>query len=103
MIADTLAAAKDAAEQVQIDYEVLPAVVDPAKAQATGAPQIHEVAPDNTIYQWHLGDKEATDAAFASAKHVTELDLVNNRLVPNAIEPRAAIAEYDAGTDSFTL
>ena len=82
----------------KIDYEVLPAVVDPAKAQASGAPQIHEVAPGNTIYQWHLGDKQATDAAFASAKHVATLDLVNNRLVPNAIEPRAAIAEYDAGS-----
>jgi carbon-monoxide dehydrogenase large subunit len=103
VIADTLEAAKDAAEQVQIDYEVLPAVVDPAKAQASGAPQIHEVAPGNTIYQWHLGDKQATDAAFASAKHVATLDLVNNRLVPNAIEPRAALAEYDAGSDSFTL
>jgi aerobic carbon-monoxide dehydrogenase large subunit len=103
VIADTLEAAKDAAEQVQIDYEVLAAVVDPAKAQASGAPQIHEVAPGNTIYQWHLGDQQATDAAFASAKHVATLDLVNNRLVPNAIEPRAALAEYDAGSDSFTL
>ncbi len=103
VIADSLEAAKDAAEHVQIDYEVLPAMVDPAKAQASGAPQIHEVAPGNTIYQWHLGDKQATDAAFASAKHVATLDVVNNRLVPNAIEPRAAIAEYDAGVDSFTL
>src|SRR5262244_2127621 len=103
VIADTLAEAKDAAEQVKVDYEVLPAVADPGKAKAAGAPQIHEVAPNNTIYQWHLGDKQATDAAFASGKHVAKLDLINNRLVPNAIEPRAAIAEYDAGTDSFTL
>src|SRR5215218_506988 len=103
VIADSLAEARDAAEEVTVDYEVLPAVADPAQAKKAGAPQIHEVAPNNTIYEWHLGDKQKTDAAFASAKHVAQLDLTNNRLVPNAIEPRAAIAEYDAGTDSFTL
>ena len=103
VLADSLAEARDAAEQVRVDYEALPAVADPAKAKDAGAPQIHEVAPRNTIYEWHLGDKQATDAAFASAKHVAKLDLINNRLVPNAIEPRAAIAEYDSGTDSFTL
>jgi carbon-monoxide dehydrogenase large subunit len=103
VVAETLAQAKDAAEKVSVDYEVLPAVADPAKAQAAGAPQIHEIAPNNTIYQWHLGDPKAIEAAFTSAKHVTRLDIVNNRLVPNAIEPRAAIAEYDAGSDSLTL
>jgi carbon-monoxide dehydrogenase large subunit len=103
VIAETQGQAKDAAEKVVVDYEVLTAVVDPAKAQAAGAPQIHEVAPNNTIYQWHLGDQKATEAAFASANHVTKLDIINNRLVPNAMEPRAAIAEYDAGNDSLTL
>jgi aerobic carbon-monoxide dehydrogenase large subunit len=103
VIAETLAQAKDAAEKVNVDYEVLPAVADPAKAQAAGAPQIHDIAPNNTIYQWHLGDPKAVDAAFKAAKHVTRLDIVNNRLVPNAIEPRAAIADYDPGTESFTL
>ncbi len=103
VIAETLAQAKDAAERVKVDYELLPAVTDPAKAQASGVPQIHEVAPRNTIYQWHLGDAAATEAAFKAAKHVTRLDLINNRLVPNAIEPRAAIGEYDAGTGNFTL
>ena len=103
VIAETLAQAKDAAEQVNVDYEVLPAVGDPAQAQADSAPQIHEVASKNTIYQWHLGDKSKTDAAFQAAAHVTRLDLVNNRLVPNAIEPRAAIGEYDSGTGHFTL
>jgi carbon-monoxide dehydrogenase large subunit len=72
-------------------------------AQAQGAPQIHEVAPRNTIYQWQLGDAAATDAAFSSARHVTRLEFVNNRLVPNAIEPRAAIGEYDTGADALTL
>ena len=103
VIAETLAQAKDAAEKVQVDYEVLPAVADPAKAQAAGAPQLHEVAPNNTIYQWSLGDAKAIDTAFQSAKHVSRLDIVNNRLVPNAIEPRAAIGEYDSGTAHFTL
>jgi aerobic carbon-monoxide dehydrogenase large subunit len=103
VVAETLAQAKDAAEHVMVDYEVLPAVADPAQAQANGAPQIHEVAPANTIYQWHLGDPKAVAAAFQSAKHVTKLDIVNNRLVPNAMEPRAAIGEYDSGTDCFTL
>jgi carbon-monoxide dehydrogenase large subunit len=103
VIGETLAAAKDAAEKVKVDYEALPAVADPAKARSSGAPQIHEVAPNNSIYQWALGDAAAVDAAFKSARHVTRLDFINNRLAPNAIEPRAAIAEYDSGTDSLTL
>ncbi len=103
VIAETLGQAKDAGEKVKVDYEVLPAVADPAKAQAAGAPLIHDVAPNNTIYQWHLGDQKATEAAFKSAKHVTKLDIINNRLVPNAMEPRAAIADYDAGNDILTL
>jgi aerobic carbon-monoxide dehydrogenase large subunit len=103
VIAATLSQAKDAAEKVRCDFEVLPAVADPAEAQQNSAPQIHEVAPGNTIYQWHLGDANAVAAAFKTAKHVTKLDIRNNRLVPNAMEPRAAIGEYDAGNDSFTL
>jgi carbon-monoxide dehydrogenase large subunit len=102
VIAETLAQAKDAAEAIAVDYEVLPAVVAGAEAQRS-AVQVHEVAPDNTVYRWHLGDKGAVDQAFARARHVTKLDLANNRLVPNPIEPRAAIGEYDAGIDSFTL
>ncbi|HEY2186117.1 MAG TPA: xanthine dehydrogenase family protein molybdopterin-binding subunit [Xanthobacteraceae bacterium] len=103
VIAETLAQAMDAAEKVKVDYEVLPAAADPAKAQADGVPQIHEVAPRNTIYRWHIGDAAAAESAFRSANHVTKLELVNNRLVPNAIEPRAAIGEYDAGSDTLTL
>jgi carbon-monoxide dehydrogenase large subunit len=103
VIAETAALAKDAAEKVVVDYEVLPAVIDPAKAAAKGAPQIHESVPNNTIYNWHIGDSDATAAAFKSAKHVTTLEFINNRLVPNAMEPRAALADYDAGSDSFTL
>ncbi len=101
VIADTLSQARDAAEKIVVDYGVLPAVADPAKA--VGGPNIHDAAPDNTVYNWHLGDKAATDAAFASAAHVTKLDLVNNRLIPNPMEPRAAVGDYDSGTDTITL
>ena len=103
VIAETLAQARDAAEKVNVDYDVLPAAVDVATAQNAGQPQIHAEAPNNTVYQWHLGDKAKVDAAFAAAKHVTKIDLVNNRLIPNAIEPRAAIGDYDSGQESFTL
>src|SRR5215475_9269935 len=101
VVASTYAQARDGAEKVKVDYEVLPAVIDPAKTQS--GPQIHDVAPKNTIYEWSLGDAKAVDAAFANARHVTKLDIINNRLVPNAIEPRAALAEYDAGTGHLTL
>ena len=101
VIAETQAQGRDAAEKVNVDYEVLPSVTDPAKAKL--GPQIHEVAPNNTIYEWSIGDAKAVDAAFAAAKHITKLDIVNNRLVPNAIEPRVALAEYDAGNDALTL
>jgi carbon-monoxide dehydrogenase large subunit len=103
VIGETLAQAKDAAELVSVDYDVLPAAVDVATAQNAGQPQIHAEAPNNTVYQWHLGDKAKVDAAFASAKHVTKIELTNNRLIPNAIEPRAAIGEYDSGQESLTL
>ncbi|NBU13467.1 MAG: xanthine dehydrogenase family protein molybdopterin-binding subunit [Alphaproteobacteria bacterium] len=101
VIADTYAQAKDAAEKIVVDYQVLPAVVDMNKAKSSAA--IHDVAPDNVVYDWHLGDKAATDAAFSKAKHVTKIDLVNNRLIPNAMEPRAAIGDFDAGTGVYTL
>jgi aerobic carbon-monoxide dehydrogenase large subunit len=102
VIAESLDQAKDAAALVNVDYEVLPAVVDTASARsATTA--VHDVAPDNTCYVWAIGDKTAVDTAFATAKHVTTLELINNRLIPNAIEPRAAVAQYARGDDSYTL
>jgi carbon-monoxide dehydrogenase large subunit len=103
VIAETYAQARDAAEKVVVDYSPLPAAADTASASKPGAPQVHAEAPNNTVYNWHLGDKAATDAAFQRAKHVTRLDIVNNRLIPNAMEPRAAVGDYDAGTESFTL
>ncbi|MGP1253436.1 MAG: xanthine dehydrogenase family protein molybdopterin-binding subunit [Kiloniellales bacterium] len=101
VIAETLAAARDAAELVEVDYEELPVVVD-LSAAGTGE-QLHDEAPGNLCYDWELGDKAAVDAAFAQAAHVSKLDLVNNRLIPNAMEPRAAIGEYDPGTDNYTI
>jgi len=103
VIADTYEQALEAAGKVDVDYGELPAVSDTANAAKPGQPQIHDVAPNNTVFNWALGDKAATGAGFASAKHVTKLDLVNNRLIPNAMEPRAAVGEYDAGTDTLTL
>ncbi len=101
VIAETLAQARDAAELIDVDYDVLPSVTDAAKAK--GGTALHEAAPDNTCYVWALGDKSATDAAFAKAAHVTKLDFVNNRLVPNAIEPRSANASYSRADDGYTL
>jgi aerobic carbon-monoxide dehydrogenase large subunit len=103
VIADSYAQAKDGAEKMVIDYGVLPAVVDTASAAKTGQTQIHSYAPLNTVFNWHVGDKAPTDAAFAKAAHITTLDLVNNRTIPNAMEPRAALGEYDSGTDVQTL
>jgi len=103
VIADSYLQAKDAGELLEVDYDVLPAVVDVANARKKGAPALHENAPDNTCYVWALGDKAAVDKAFASAHHVTKLDFVNNRLIPNAVEPRAALASYSRADDSYTL
>ncbi|MEO6929596.1 MAG: molybdopterin cofactor-binding domain-containing protein, partial [Casimicrobiaceae bacterium] len=103
VVAETIAQAKDAAEMVDVDYEVLPAVVNVVDALAAKAPQLHVEAPGNRCYHWELGDKAAVDAAFASATHVTKIDIVNNRLIPNAIEPRAANATYNAADDAYTL
>jgi carbon-monoxide dehydrogenase large subunit len=103
VIAESYWQAKDAAETIEVDYEVLPAVVDVAAARKKGAPAIHDIAPDNTCYVWGLGDKGAVDKAFASAHHVTRLEFINNRLIPNAIEPRAAIGSYNRADESYTL
>jgi aerobic carbon-monoxide dehydrogenase large subunit len=101
VVAETLEQARDAAEKVAVDYEELSSVVDAGKAR--NGPAIHDIAPDNTCYVWALGDKAAVEAAFAKASHVTKLDFWNNRLVPNAIEPRSANAVYSRADDGYTL
>jgi carbon-monoxide dehydrogenase large subunit len=103
VIAETRDQARDAAEAVSVDYEELPAVVSVLDAIAPGAPQLHPEAPGNKIYEWSIGDKAATDAALAGAAHVVTLDITNNRLVPNPMEPRSAVAAYDSGDDQLTL
>ncbi len=103
VIAETLGQAREAAELVRVDYAEEPAVVDPADALKSGAPQVFAEAPGNLCYDWSLGDLAAVEAGFAKAARVVKLDLVNNRLVPNAMEPRAAIGEYDRATGDYTL
>jgi carbon-monoxide dehydrogenase large subunit len=103
VVADTLENAKNAAELVDVDYEPLAAVVDVRDAMKAGAPALHEAAADNHCYKWAIGDKGQVDAAFAKAAHVTKIDLLNNRLAPNPMEPRAAIASYNRAGDDYTL
>src|SRR5215472_5944064 len=103
VIAESYTQARDAGELVKVDYEELPAVVRASDARKKGAPAVHDIAPDNTCYVWGLGDKAAVDKAFAKAAHVTTLEFINNRLIPNAIEPRACNAQYSAADDSYTL
>ncbi|HVN00630.1 MAG TPA: xanthine dehydrogenase family protein molybdopterin-binding subunit [Caulobacteraceae bacterium] len=100
-IAETPEAAKAAAAAVETEFEELPAAA--SLAGAAGGPQIHPDIPGNRCYDWELGDAAAVEAAFARASHVTRLEFANNRLIPNAIEPRAALAVYSAATEEFTL
>ena len=103
VIATSYEAAKNAAELVEVDYEVLASVVDVRDAQAAGAPLVHDEAPENHCYKWAIGDKAKVDEVFQTAAHITKLDLVNNRLIPNAMEPRAAIGLYNRASDEYTL
>ncbi|MFQ5639214.1 MAG: xanthine dehydrogenase family protein molybdopterin-binding subunit [bacterium] len=103
VIAETREAAKDAAELIQVDYQELDGVTDPAHALEKGAPLVHDDVPNNVVFDWEIGDKAATDSAMAQAAHITTLEFVNQRLVPNAIEPRSAIGHYDTFNDKYTL
>ena len=103
VIAETVAAAKDAAEAVVVDVDSLPAVSEPHQADAPGAPQIYDEVPGNVGLDFHYGDSEAVAAAFARAAHVTRLDLRANRIVVNAMEPRSANAKYDPERGHWTL
>jgi carbon-monoxide dehydrogenase large subunit len=94
VIADSVEAAHNAAERIAVDYRILPAVTGVVAAMTPGAPQLYEDVPGNLCCDWAIGDAAATEAAFANAHHIAKIDLVNNRLVPNAMESRAALAEY---------
>jgi carbon-monoxide dehydrogenase large subunit len=103
VIAESQSAASDAAEMVAVDWEVLPSVTSTEKAAAKGSPQIHEVAPGNVAFNWAIGDAAATEAAFKAAPVTVKKRIVNQRLVANAIEPRACVARYDDSTGDWTL
>ncbi|KAG1702680.1 Carbon monoxide dehydrogenase large chain [Nymphon striatum] len=103
VIADSPANAKTAAEAVGVDYEVLSSVTDASKSLEAGVEQIHPEAPGNLIYDWEIGDKDPTEAAIAGAAHVTEMTITNNRVSPNPMEPRSAVATFDASEDHYTL
>jgi carbon-monoxide dehydrogenase large subunit len=104
IVAETLAQARDAAELVEVDYEPLPAVVNIEDAAKPGAPKVHDDNPNgNVAFRLMFGSQEATDAAFAKAKHVVTLRIENNRLSPVSMEPRVAIGDYNAADDFYTL
>ena len=105
VVADTLEQARDAAEAIELDIEELPAVIDMKAAAQDGATLVHDDLKNNICYDWHLGeaDNDKVNEVFANAAHVTTLDLVNNRLVANPMEPRVAVAEYNRGTEDYTL
>ncbi len=104
VIANTKTQAKDASELIEVDYDILDAVTCPKKAAEEGAPLVHNDVPNNMAFDWELGNpKEEVSAAMATASHVTELDFINQRMVPNAMEPRSAIGLYDTAYDKYTL
>ena len=103
VVAESLIQARDAAEAVEVDYEPLPAAVGVLDALKPGAPAVFDDIPDNLCVDWDVGDPAATEAALSRAAHVARISLVNNRVVGNPMEPRAAIASYDSSRESFTL
>ncbi|MBF9020320.1 molybdopterin-dependent oxidoreductase [Rhodobacterales bacterium HKCCA1058] len=105
VVAESQAAARDAAEAIEVDIEELPAVIDMKKAVAAGAPKVHDDLADNLCYDWGFveDNRAAVDEAIKNAAHVTTLELVNQRLAPNAMEPRVAVGDYNKGTDESTL
>ena len=103
VVAQTFAQAKDAGEAVLVDIDPLPSVTDAKAGAAAGAPQIYDDVPGNVALDYHIGDAEKVSAAFAKAAHVTKLEIVNNRLVVSAMEPRSAIGVYDKSNEHWTL
>ena len=103
VVAETVAQAKDAAEAVAIDIDPMPVVLTPSDAVKAGAPLVFDAVPNNIALDYHYGDAAKVAEAFAKAKHVTRLETSNQRMVVNAMEPRAAIGEYDTASDKWTL
>ena len=103
VIADSVAQARLAAEAVDVSYEELRAVVFAEDALKPGVAQVHDMAPGNLIYDWEIGDEALADAGLAQATHITEMVITNNRLSPNPMEPRSAVATYDEAEEHYTL
>jgi carbon-monoxide dehydrogenase large subunit len=103
VVAETLEQAKDAAELIEVDYEARPHTVGTFESAQPGAPLVHDHIKDNLVFDWEMGDRARTEAAFAKADRVVKLEIVNNRLVVNSMEPRGAICEYDPADDRSTL
>jgi len=103
VVAESAYIAADAVDLIEVEYESLPAVTDAKQAAEKGAPVVHDEAPDNVSYTWGIGDKAAMEEAFKTADHIVQLDLVNQRLIPTAMEPRAAVAQWNAATEDMTL
>jgi len=103
VVAENAYIAHDALDLIEVDYEPLPAVVDAKATMDEGAPLVHDDVPNNLSYYWPLGEKEATEKALAEADHVIELDLINQRLIPNAMEPRACVAQWDSFMGNMTV
>ncbi|HZX43173.1 MAG TPA: molybdopterin cofactor-binding domain-containing protein, partial [Myxococcaceae bacterium] len=103
VVAESAAIARDAAELIQVDYQELPVVVDAVAALRPGAPQVHASAPDNRCFHWEIGDRAKTESSLRGATKVVRTRLVNQRLIANAIEPRASLASYQPATDELTL
>ncbi|MBB4373398.1 carbon-monoxide dehydrogenase large subunit [Bradyrhizobium sp. cir1] len=103
VVAETLAQARDAAEAVELDIEPLPAVTDPEEAAKPGAPQLYDHIPNNVALDYHYGDMDKVNAAFASAAHVTRIDIENTRVAVVSMEPRVGLASYDKKTERYTL
>jgi carbon-monoxide dehydrogenase large subunit len=103
VVAETLVQAKDAAELIEVEYETLPSVIDTDQATASGAPRVYDHVPGNLAFDWEYGDPEAVDQAFAQAAHVSRIRIINNRVVANPMEPRAAVAMWDRATGKLTL
>ena len=103
IVADTVQAGRDAAEAIMVDYDIQPSITDLARATEDGVAQVWPHAKSNTVFDWEIGDRAATEAEFAKAAHVTRLNIVNNRIVVSSMEARAAVAEYDTASERWTL
>ena len=103
IVAETHQAARDAAEAVMVDYDILPSITDLGTAMSEGQPLVWPQVKNNVVFDWEAGNKAETEALFAQAAHVTKLTVINNRIVVNSMEARAAIGEYDKAAEKWTL